>query len=230
MKYFDKITIDAKSTEDFTKLNLLEELGELLNPGNNLAVKNSFQQHVLSKISSITRMSTNPKFFAFMDRFLALLIDWENNELSITYVRLRIVGLIYPHFFFSQVLLNLETLKLLQAILLEAIHELSILQFNLPQDFQLYERLGLLCGVLSRGVIGALRVGHHTLFQSLITGQQSNNGNKQMASNASSDTEKQVSVRLFNERSVCPSAGQRALQSFLQLYESDMLTAIGKKG
>ena len=111
---------------------------------------------------------------------------------------------------------NLDILQHLQCSLLTVIKELSSQDFNLLRDYQMYERMGILCGVLDESIRTALTMGHQKLRQSLTTNAK-----------ASSTWMVNDSARRFNLKAVCSKAEETAMQKYLVDMESSILSNIG---
>lgn len=111
---------------------------------------------------------------------------------------------------------NLDILQHLQSALLTVIKELSSQDFNLLRDYQMYERMGILCGVLDESIRTALTAGHQKLCESLTK-----NGK------ASSTWLVIDSARRFNLKAVCSKAEETAMQKYLADMEASILSNIG---
>ena len=104
-------------------------------------------------------------------------------------------------------------LQHLQSALLTVIKELSSQDFNLLRDYQIYERMGILCGLLDESIRTCFATGHQKLYQSLT---------KNMKSSLKHDA-----ARGFNLKAICSTMEEIEMQKYLADMESSTLLAIG---
>ena len=104
-------------------------------------------------------------------------------------------------------------LQHLQSALLTVIKELSSQDFNLLRDYQMYERMGILCGLLDESIRTCFAAGHQKLYQSLT---------QNMKSSLKHDV-----ARRFNLKAVCSKMEEKTMQKYLADMEASTLSDIG---
>lgn len=92
-------------------------------------------------------------------------------------------------------------------------NELSSEDFNLLRDYQMYERMGILCGLLDESIRTCFAAGHQKLYQSLTKNMQT--------------SLKHDAARRFNLKAVCSTVEEKEMQKYLADMESSALSDIG---